>query len=318
LEVKFLKIFICFTPLHVLIAERIIEKENIKKYIFIFMTDFDNKKNKFYFKKLSKNAIASYYVILKKHFFKDMITIFLLSKKIKKYKKLVYYSGKLKSTHNRFLMYLTGYCNFITFDDGSGNISGDGYFYNPNENIVSKVFFTLFDKNLLYKNILNDNHMHYTIFKQKNVYKNTCFIDLFKKNEKITKNDTKKKEKLVILLTNAFSEDGEMELEKEIELYDKIINRFNVTHFIKHPRQRNNKIYNIRIIELKSNKIAEELIIDLSYKYDVTVIGIYSTVLINLSSIKRIKLINIKVNLVKPIKMLNQIFLENLIENKIL
>lgn len=309
-----MKVFICFTPLHVLISQRIIKKENIKKYIFIFMIDNDNKKNQYYYNRLSANATYSSYIILKKAFLSDIKKIYLVSTKIKKYKDLVYYSGKIKSSHNRLLMYLTDYKNFITFDDGSGNISGDGYFYNPDESLVFKIFFKLFDKKLLYSNILIDNHLHYTIFNQDNVYKNTFFIDLFNKNKN---SNIKKNNKMVVLLTNAFSEDGEMSLNEEETLYARIIKKFDVSYFIKHPRQKKDKVCNDSIKELKSDKISEELLIELSHSYDLTVIGIYSTVLINLSSLKNIKLINIKVNLKKPVKQLDKILEENSIENKI-
>jgi hypothetical protein len=299
-----MKLFICFTPLHVLISHRIIEEEKIDKYIFVYMVDFNNAKNTYYFDKLAARAEESFYIILKKKFFKDIKTIYALSRKLQKFQSLIYYSGKIKSSHNRLLMFLTKYKSFVTFDDGSGNISGDGYFYNPNENIVFKFFFRIFNSELLYKNILINHHLHYTIFNFPNVFSNSKQIQLFKK---IHINEIKEKSKLVILLTNAFSEDGEMTLKEEKILYDQIIKDFKVTHFIRHPRQQINKINESMVKELKSNKISEELIIDLNNKYDITLIGIYSTVLLNLINNYDVKLINIQIPLKKPTKFLDTI-----------
>ncbi|MCK4442186.1 MAG: hypothetical protein KAU90_09260, partial [Sulfurovaceae bacterium] len=97
-----MKIFICFTPLHVLIAERIIEKEVIEEYIFIYFTDFDTEKNRYYYAKLKQNATLSKYIVLKKNIFKDLIIIYKLWKElralVKRYK-AIYYTGKIKSSH---------------------------------------------------------------------------------------------------------------------------------------------------------------------------------------------------------------------------
>jgi len=309
-----MKLFICFTPLHVLISEKIIKKEEITEYLFVYFTDLDSDKNRFYFDKLSINAIESYYILLKKSLFKDIFTLLKLFQKLKKYKELIYYSGKIKSFHNRFLMHLTGYKDYITFDDGSGNISNAGYFYEENENILFKIFFTFFNKKLLYKNIKVSNQLHYTIFDLPNVFQNIKLISLFNKKELTRKNNFPK---ITILLTNAFAEDREMSLDEEVSLYSKIIDEYNISHIIKHPREKFPKIDNSTIIEIVDIKIAEEKILELLKEYNITVIGIYSTVLLNLMGYDGLKLINIDVSLKKPVKTLRKLLERYGIENKI-
>jgi len=294
-----MRIFICFTPLHVLISQRIIEVESIKEYIFIYFTDFDNEKNQYYYNKLSRNSIESHYVVLDKKLLKDVWKITKISKSLKKYSNLLYYSGKIKSSHNRLLMYLTDYKKFYTFDDGSGNISRAGYFYDENENLMFKVFFNIFNKKLLYKNIKVNNCKHYTIFDAPNVFNHKKFIKLFEKYQiPLAENDNG----IVVLLTNAFAEDNEMQLDDEIGLYEKIIDKYSVTHIIKHPREEYSKIKSSNIRELQSMKISEELIYELSFKYDITVIGIFSTTLLNLAGMNSLKLININAHVKKPVK----------------
>lgn len=294
-----MKVFICFTPLHVLISEKIIEQETIKKYLFIYFSSSDNKKNQYYFKKLSKNAVESYYILLRNSFIYDLKLIINLSSKIRKYKDIQYYSGKIKSSHNRLLMSFTRNHSFCTFDDGSGNISGSGYFYSDNENIFFKIYFTIFNKKLVYKNIKASEQLHYTIFNLPNVFPNRRFLNLFDdKNQNIITN----RKNMVILLTNAFAEDGEMPLIDEIQLYKKILKKYNVTHTIKHPREKLEKINSNTITEIKSMKIAEEIILEYSKIYTITVIGIYSTTLLNLININNLKLINISAIVKKPVK----------------
>lgn len=306
-----MKTFVCFTPLHVLIAERIIEIEAIKEYIFIYFTDIDTKKNKYYYAKLAEKSLLSHYIILKKNILKDLTIIYKLWKDIKplvEKNKAIYYTGKIKSSHVRLLMYLSTYKNLITFDDGSGNISGAGYFYDTNENILFKSFFYIFNKKLLYKNIKNHNIKHYTIFNLPNVFQNTVLINLFTINN-IPLNI--KKKKLVVLLTNAFAEDSEMKLSHEITLYEKIIKNYNVSHIIKHPREQYLKVSSSNVKELISMKISEELMYELSLEYDITVIGIYSTTLFTLAKFKDINTINIHAELKKPINNIKNI-LENI------
>jgi hypothetical protein len=298
MEIK-MKVFICFTPLHVLISKRIIEEEGIVKYLFVYFTDSDTEKNKYYYKKLANNSVESFYIVLKKKFIYDLKIIYKLSKKVKKHNELIYYSGKIKSSHNRLLMYLTTYNKLITFDDGSGNISGDGYFYDINEGKFFQLFFMLFNKKLLYKNIKESRQLHYTIFDLPNVFSNTKKIQLFK--TKMIQDSSLPN--LVILLTNAFAEDGEMELEKEKEAYRQIISKYNVTKIIRHPREKYIKITDKKVEEIKDLRIAEEVIIDLANKYNITLIGMYSTVLLNFLG-TNIKLINCDVKVKKPVSLL--------------
>jgi hypothetical protein len=96
--IKIMKIFVCFTPLHVLIVKRIIEIENIDEFVFIYFTDADNRKNRFYYESLSNKAIESNYIVLKKKFRKDIFSILKLSKQLSDYKNLIYYTGKIKSS----------------------------------------------------------------------------------------------------------------------------------------------------------------------------------------------------------------------------
>jgi len=305
-----MKIIICFTPLHILIAQRIIEKEKIEKFIFICMFDIDTEKNRYYYEKLKDNAVESYYLILKKNLLNDLVMLLNLQKNLQKYcseKSLIFYTGKIKSFHVRFLMFLMGYSDFITFDDGSGNISGGGYFYEENENIPFRIFFSIFNKKLLYKNIKMSIKKHYSIYNKPNVFPNTHFIELFQNKSSIPKSYKNQKSDIVILLTNAFAEDNEMQLEDEKLLYQKIIDKYKVTHIIQHPREIQKKIKNSNIKEFSSHKISEELIYELNKDHNLTVIGIYSTVLLNLMQFRSLTLINVHANLKKPLNGLKEL-----------
>jgi beta-galactosamide-alpha-2,3-sialyltransferase len=302
---KDLNIFIVYTPLHILIAEKIVEKENLDKTI-LFSPRRKTDKLDFYFRK----SIKFDYKV------SGINNLIKLLFKFNKYKVNIFV-GNLKKTYSRLIIFLLhNRLNYLfTFDDGSGNIAGKGYFYNKNENIISWIFFTLLNRKFLYKNIINLINKHYTIYKNlPNVFeeKNLKYLNLF---PKIDKFKNIKKDKIIILLTNSFAEEKEMSLKDEIKLYDKIIFTFNVTHIIKHPLEKFNKVDEKRVTIIKSPFIAEEIIYSLCKEYkNVKVIGIYSTVLFNLTSLN-IELINIDVPLPKPTDGLKEILIKLKIKN---
>ena len=59
-----MKVFVCFTPLHILISKQIIRYEKVSDYLFIYLGANRNKKNKFYYNEFSKKAIYSKYIVI--------------------------------------------------------------------------------------------------------------------------------------------------------------------------------------------------------------------------------------------------------------
>lgn len=305
-----MNIFICYTPLHVLISKKIIETEKIKNYIFIYFSGLDSEKNRFYYDKLALKADKSFFIVLTKKIPFDFWKLFKLYWKLKRElsNENNFFSGSIKSFYTRVLLLLFGFKTIKTFDDGSGNISGSGYFYDLNEKWMFSKFFSFFDKKLLYKNIKNLINIHYTIYKLPNVFQNTKYIEVF---DFPTEKQHKEK-KITVLLTNAFAEDQEMTITDEIELYEKVVEQFNVTHIIRHPREKYTKISSDKVQEISSPLIAEELLSSLAKEYKVEVLGMYSSVLVNLMD-SRIKILNIHADLKKPLEGLKEILKDSTI-----
>ena len=140
-----MKVFVCFTPLHVLISKRIIFEEGIINYYFLYLGLNKNRKNIFYYEKLATKAIRSKFILIA---LKNIFSIFLLIfeglvLRFRYDNSLIFYTGNIKKIHSRFLMFLSGYKSIITFDDGVGNLVSDGYF-SSEERIFSKWFFLIF------------------------------------------------------------------------------------------------------------------------------------------------------------------------------
>ncbi len=279
-----MQLFICFTPLHVLIAQQIIKSSNINNYNFIYFYDFESKKNTYYFNLLKEKANFSIKIIRTKKVFTDFKNIYKTYQQLKLSESLsdvAVYTGNIKAVHTRFLMLLLDYKKLYTFDDGCANIVNSGYYASNEENKLYKLFFSLMAPSLKYENLRNSMIVHYSIFKEKNIYPNVEYINLFSKTKQ---NNLKPKPNRTILLTSTLSENNIINYDAEVHLYKNIIAHFNVTHIIPHPGENKNKIAaNIEIIN--SNRISEDILFNLSKTHNLTVIGMFSTALLNLSGI---------------------------------
>lgn len=289
-----MQFFICYTPLQILVAKKIIHSEKIQNYCFVFFYDNESEKNIYYYKLLENEAFFSKKILRTKTTLSDFTNIYKLSQKIKdtcKTEEVNIYSGNIKSVHTRFLMFLLKYTNLYTFDDGCGNISNTGYYADNNEKIIYKLFFQLFDPSLVYKSLRKKIKVHYTIFKEKNIYPNCKYMPLY---ENLIEDKNIIKEKKTILLTSVLSEDHITNEVTEIELYRTIISNFNVTDVIPHPREKKPKINEQDVNIIHSSFISEDLLFQLSQNYELTIIGIFSATLLNLAGLNIIhKLISI-------------------------
>jgi len=274
-----MQLFICYTPLHILISQKIIQFEEIENYCFVYLYENKSKKNEHYYKLLEKDAIFSTEVHRSKTAFSDFISIYKLSKILRnncKPVELNIYSANIKSVHTRFLMFLLNYNNLYTFDDGCANISNIGYYADSNENNLYKLFFQLFAPSLVYNQLRNKMKIHYTIFKEKNIYPNCKYINLYNKKDQKDKHAVIKK---TILITSVLSESNITSKKIELELYQAIITHFDVTDIIPHPRGKN---LSLNTHTIHSHLIAEDIILQLSKDYELTVIGVFSSALLNL------------------------------------
>lgn len=283
-----MKLFICYTPLHVLIAQKVIAFTKIDEYSFIYFDDYGSDKSTHYYNLLQENSQYSIRIPRTKKYFTDFKNIYKVYRQLKlrvSLENVTIYTGNIKAMHTRLLMLLLSYKELHTFDDGCANVADTGYYANNNENILYQLFFTLIKPSLVYKNLRQSMVVHYSIFKEKNIYPNVTYIDLFNKVEKQSFN---LKPQLTILLTSVLSENKIIGIESEVELNRNIITHFNVNKIIPHPGSTQLNLYNnVEIIH--SALISEEIIFNLSETYDLTIIGIFSSTLLNLSGINLIK-----------------------------
>lgn len=279
-------IIICLTPLHILIADKIIDNKKDKQFQLIYFPDQDTEQHQYYFERIRKKVDDAYYIPVSKNISKDIWKILNIVRILRRKNKSNFIVGNLKSIYSRLPIMLIGYSKITTFDDGFANLLAHS-FLNMQERKYFKYFFKLFNPSLEYEKIKSNVHQHYTIFDNQKNIDDKIHIKLFDfhtQNLKLTSSRH-------ILLTAPFSEYKIINEKEEFDLYSHVIIKYNITDILMHPNEKKRKLNQVNII--KSNLIAEEYINVLSEKFQVTVYAFYSTALINLLSNKNINIINL-------------------------
>lgn len=272
-------LFLCYTPLHALIARQIIAELRLSTYAVIYVIESDSEKNRYYFSLLSKNAVVSTY-LRKNNSLYDVATVWReLRPIVSKYIFENFYTGNIKTFYSRFIIWVLKPRYLKTFDDGVGNVVlGNSYLKNENERFFSHFFFSLFDKGLLYKNVISQIQHHFTIYKYPNVYPKTIYLPFFGAKTNLKKDLPP----FTVLLTSALASENLLSASDEWNFYISILEKYDVDLVINHPRNDGFNADGLCNVSV-SIEIAEQQILELSKKYSVFVIGtFYSTTLINI------------------------------------
>lgn len=232
-------LIICLTPLQMLIAEKIIEKNSDKTFDLLVISLFDNDKYKYYYSKLeNKVRNANYFVYKPAGFYKNLKNFFDFKKFYKKnFNNKVYSGYYLASIDSRHCQYILSLCeNFklYTFDDGTANIFADSlYFVDRKTSFIKKIFLNM-NGIRKHSNDLKDMSLkHYTIYDGiSNAFSRLEFISLFSYN--IGENNTQENSKIRIFLGQPFSEYSK---DLNYEFINKLILNLDIDLYFPHPRE---------------------------------------------------------------------------------
>lgn len=285
-------VFCVFTPLHVLIVEAIIKLECLKQ---VYVVSFnDNKKTNFYIENRLCGIAEIINVDVKR---KKLKKIFIIVELLKfgrrlKNKRVIFYSGQMKSIYSRFLLRVLDGVQVNTFDDGYGNICKRGYFYENDPFIKKAVMFFMGifeDYNKLIKRISD----HYTIYDGYNVYDDCCKN---KKKIEISYNDDFKdvdlpdNSKIVrVFLSQPLSENDILSFDLEVDLYKKVVDAFSINLYIPHPLEFNKNKFADNVKSIDTQLIAEEVLHSIASKRKVEVYSFGSSAVLNVLGEKNIK-----------------------------
>lgn len=301
-------LFICYTPLHAMIAKRLIEKKELDNIYLIYICFGINAKHECYYSKLAELSDKSILLDLRHTMLSDVYRLVMLALSMRgsSHSHWSLYTGNIKHFHSRFLALLLGIKEFYTFDDGSGNISGDGYFYDISDRRSIGLLFKVLQPRLLYENVVKSIKKHYTIYAVENVYKNSEYIELISDGEPMLDSIGNRK---VIYLSNAFANDELMTKKQERDMDLSIVKSLAVTDVLMHPRGDRTDFFKDQGVNvIDTDLIAEDYILHAVKARSIVVVGVYSTALLNLSSLEKIDLINVDFKVGKPLQEIARIF----------
>ena len=192
--------------------------------------------------------------------------------KNKKYKNI--YVACVDSIITHFILSYADFDNLFTFDDGLGNIlfPTDNFYHAIDHPIIYRYIYKIFGNKYSTKKIKKETKKHFTMYKNfKNSISDNCVYigDIFRD---IKLSNSFQYKQCNIVLGTIFKEYFKNESIKKINmLFEKFIKTLtNQIFILPHPRSdesynRLKKLNNVQIIN--SNKISEEIIIDLKLKY---------------------------------------------------
>lgn len=281
----------CTSPLQILIAEKIISKNNFSEFDLIYVAISEIEKQKYYFDRLASKAHQSYFHIFNSvnnidHFF-NLIEF----KKIINLKFNNDYNGcylaSIDSVHFGYILSKNNSSIIYTFDDGLANIIKSSIYYSYNGPKIWKRFFLrLLGIKIFKQDILKKISMHYTLYEnQKNIINNTCYLEMFNFNTKILPNINGKKLK-IFLGQPLFNIDKKFTNNYILS----VVKKLKIDIYFPHPKEKEILLGSINII--KTNLIFEDYLIELLKEstYDtIDVYSFFSGALINVKDFPSVK-----------------------------
>ncbi|ECG8591183.1 UDP-glucose--glucosyl LPS a 1, 2-glucosyltransferase [Salmonella enterica subsp. salamae] len=285
-------LFICMTNLQLLVAQSIIEKEQLKNVDLLFIGDVDNAKNQYYLKKIQPLCRYSGIVsqVSKFSVFKTIQRTWYAKKIMEAYAKeyhTVFFANFHVPLIHHILSCIT-FCEIKTFDDGTNNINPKSIMYKEKDiSPASKFIRRLMGRKYHKEEILNLDQKHYTLFPdRKNIIKNTEEIILIRRNIIPGENKNLKKILLGTVYTDALKNKEDERL--FLQCLQAFIKKEKVDIYIPHPRYDAHQFEDV--LNIKSEMIAEDIILGyLEQGLTLKLYGFNSTAQYNLNNISAIK-----------------------------
>lgn len=289
-----MNLFICFTPLHILICEKIIQNYHNEEFELLLICNYNNQKLPFYANKMKPKAKNIFKTrVYQAGIYKNLNSSFKIKKMLKGKNYINVFTPQPKGLWIATVLNNITYKNLYSFDDGVANLH-----YNSNfiygklaklrlRNMIKKQikYLLLGIKQNDFENYTSILKAHYTIFpNMPNLIKNTKEIKLFKENFS-DKQDRKKTMKLFL-----GQPIYEKELEKNSILIQELIEKFKIDLYLPHPREEY-IIKNVKYLDTKL--IAEDYIISQLQKdktINFEIYGFFTTALFTLSNLNILKL----------------------------
>ena len=272
-------VFFALTPLHAVYASVLRKKFKIEKSILIFTPPIISEQNKFYATEMKNEFEDVFFAQITLNRINNVILIWEIRNYLKIkgiYKPLVFVTC-IKSNFYRLMIIALEPCRVVSFDDGFGNVYEEWFWSDSEQNMYSQVL-TFIEPRLKYVNI-RKTILNFTMFLNKNAFKNSLFIPIFKEEQFITSGAL-----ITVFLLPSYSIRGRISKYEEEKFINRCMKKFDIDVFINHPRNGDN-YFSIKDMKISSSPYIAELQIQrLNQTAKVHVISPPSSVLFTLSS----------------------------------
>jgi len=271
-------LFICMTPLQILIAKSIISDKKIENCNFLIFYYNDNTKYKYYINLLKKKGFDyDFYEIKSKTKAGRLLELFKIKKFINKIKNRKFEDIYVSSINNALIhtaLQELSFYRIFTFDDGLANLYKDSGYYIDKEVKIQKFIKRILGVSWSLKLIKSSSQMHYSIYKDKdNIINEVTYINLQTSSNIL---DYKgKKEVLKIYIGQPLYEVDDCFTQ---EFLIKVLSEIGVDYYFPHPRESLNGNFNY----IESNLILEDYYVEISRNYEVHFYTFFSTAIINI------------------------------------
>ncbi|KAE9537166.1 CMP-N-acetylneuraminate-beta-galactosamide-alpha-2, 3-sialyltransferase [Ursidibacter arcticus] len=229
-----MNLIICYTPLQVLIAEKIIELYPNERFYGVMLCSVKNKKFEYYAERLSLKCEQFFSMHQRTERFHLLKQIISLKCKFANLKFDKVFVASINDIQIQFILSSVRFNEFYTFDDGTANIAPSSVYYTPEPNtFIRRSINSLFRNKYSVEKLKALSKQHYTIYPDfPNIIENTTVIDLF--NAQKSKDENLENEPITHIL---LGQPVYLEHDKNIRLAEKVIKDFNIELYLAHPRE---------------------------------------------------------------------------------
>ncbi|MBY6219398.1 glycosyltransferase family 52 [Marinobacter nauticus] len=289
-------VFFVFSPFHIALTNKIIEDCAIVNYMVIIFYEGGDAKVRYAESLFGKEHVRSFEIKKGLGVFLLIYDLLLMSKKYK-YGKVIAYTASPKSFWFRFFFSrLARVETFNVMDDGVGVLDMKGYFMKP-DGPIKRWFLKICLIKDDYLIFLERIDIYYKFYEFRSVYDRFCSKRLAVKPLFLSGAESCEDNQLNmvdfdpvrIFLTGPFSERGFVSKDTELKLYEKVVEKFGIHFFLKHPSDSLDKYNGCSFRFLDTELYAEQIIELLSKKRKVELYSFSSSVLVNFNGANNVK-----------------------------
>lgn len=239
-----MNLIICTTPLQVLIAEKIIEKNKNVDFYFILLSAVNNGKYKYYYQRISLKTINSLYLDISNSFHAKGVKK--LSELFKRKEHLKHsllidsfntvFVANIENIDVQLILSCINFKMLNTFDDGTSNIMKNSFLYQKSYfNLKNTIGRKLLGIKYYIEHLRELTHLHYTLYiNEENICKNQEIIYLIDKDTYIHVSDnTNFLEERTIFLSQPIYSSSCLNQ----QLFNRLYEKYNFDYYFPHPRE---------------------------------------------------------------------------------